>query len=116
TSCFDTSPWVEDLERLVRRAIGLRKPVFGICFGHQLLARILGGHGCLRASVEPEVGWTEIRVSGRSLLFHGLPERFHSFSFHYEELANLPKDLRAVSSSKRCAFQAFEAEDAPVFG
>ena len=40
-----TSNWrsQEDLSDYLRRAIALRLPIFGICYGHQLLGHALGG-------------------------------------------------------------------------
>ncbi len=36
-------PWVEALRGWMRRAVAARRPVYGVCFGHQLLAHALGG-------------------------------------------------------------------------
>lgn len=39
----DDTPWMRDTGRWLLSAIERGKPVLGICFGHQLLARLLGG-------------------------------------------------------------------------
>jgi len=44
----DTVPWIEREKRLLERAVAADVPVLGICFGGQLLARVLGGR-CYRA-------------------------------------------------------------------
>ena len=47
-------------------------PILGLCYGHQLLARLLGGEVC--RGRRREYGAVEIRVGGDSPLFRGLPE------------------------------------------
>lgn len=43
---------------LLERAVAARVPVFGICFGAQLLCRVLGGR--VRPMQRPEIGWLHV--------------------------------------------------------
>lgn len=43
---------------LLERAVAARVPVFGICFGAQLLCRVLGGR--VRPMPRPEIGWRTV--------------------------------------------------------
>lgn len=69
--------WLTPELEWVRNAINADKPVFGICFGGQLMARALGG------SVAPgpkgEIGWTNIWSTRQDLLSNG-----PWFQFHYD--------------------------------
>jgi GMP synthase-like glutamine amidotransferase len=116
TSCFEEAPWVTRLEALVREAMSEKKPLLGVCYGHQTIARMLGGKAVLGRSARPEVGWTGLSKIAPSRLTEGLPDRFHSFSRHFEEVSSLPKGLKHTLRSERCENQAFEMEGAPVFG
>lgn len=116
TSALDNSPWVQDLETLVRRFVDLGRPLLGVCYGHQILARAFGGEDAVRKAVEPEFGWTEIEILEESLLFRGLPRKFHSFSSHFEEVAKLPQNMKRLAKSRACDIQAIQLEGKPVFG
>jgi GMP synthase-like glutamine amidotransferase len=61
----------------VRDAIDRDIPVFGICFGGQLMARALGGT-VARAS-KAEIGWTAIHTDDAALVSSG-----PWFQFHYD--------------------------------
>ncbi len=116
TSALDGSPWVGRLEALIREAIDAGKPVLGVCYGHQMLARALGGEDHVRRAALGEIGWTRIEMTAESRLFRGLPRVFHSFSSHFDEVARLPQGMKLVARSERCGIQACELEGRPVFG
>lgn len=61
TSCLDVGPWIEKLTRFIHAAVESGIPVFGICYGHQLIARIFGGDKSVRKAEKPEFGWVEIQ-------------------------------------------------------
>ncbi len=116
SACFEDSPWVLKLDTLIRETLNLKKPMLGICYGHQAIARVLGGAGSLGRSAKPEVGWTRIEQTAKSSLLAGLPQTFYSFSLHFEEVASLPPGTRQIARSDWCEQQAFEVENHPVFG
>jgi GMP synthase (glutamine-hydrolysing) len=61
--------WVAQERALIEAAIAHNVPVFGVCFGGQLLAQALGGR--VITSPEPEVGWRSIRTDDPSLVPEG---------------------------------------------
>ena len=40
---YDSTPWMDPLRVFIREAFATRKPMVGICFGHQIIADALGG-------------------------------------------------------------------------
>lgn len=116
TSVLDDSAWVGALENLFCRFLDASKPILGVCFGHQVLARTLGGKHSVEVSATPEHGWTQIRVHHGSRLFEGLPHSFYSFSSHFDQVASTPPHSHIIASSDRCAVQGFEIVGKPIFG
>ncbi|WP_028925237.1 type 1 glutamine amidotransferase [Pseudonocardia acaciae] len=57
----DSVPYLAGEWRLLDGAVRAGVPVFGICFGAQLLCRVLGG-SVSRAPGGPEIGWMRIDV------------------------------------------------------
>jgi len=116
TSATDDGRWIERLHDFMRRAISIKKPFLGICYGHQSLARALGGKKCVGRAPEPEFGWTKIAVQAPSALLEGLADPFYSFSSHFDEVCALPEGARLLARSELCGVQAFQWKDLPVFG
>jgi GMP synthase-like glutamine amidotransferase len=116
TSCLDHFPWVEKLENLARAFVQADKPVLGVCYGHQVLARAFGGRDIVRKGQKPEFGWTRIETTTQSPLFSGLPKVFYSYSSHFEEVARLAPGFVHLARSQDCGIQAVQLEGKRVFG
>lgn len=114
TRIDDSSPWVVELLEFIRATLKENKPYLGICYGHQMLARALGGG--VGVATQGEIGWTRIEVKADSKLFDGLPKEFHSFSSHFDEVNKLPDGFRKIAASEACAVQAMQLGEKPVFG
>ena len=96
------------------RLEGYRKPILGICFGHQLLAKLFGGelaHGRNR-----QYGPTAIRSAEGARLFKGLPAEQTVWMSHGDHVAAVPPGFRVAATSDACAVAAYEAEEGNVYG
>lgn len=116
TSALEQSSWISHLDELIRQTVDAGKPILGVCYGHQAIARALGGVQAVRKSDTPEFGWCKIEVLENSKLFQELPTSFYSFGAHFEEVSEFPKHAKLLASSEHCAVQAFELLNRPVFG
>jgi len=113
---MEDAPWVDRLIEFTQAAIEARKPFLGVCFGHQILARSLGGKTSVGKAAVPEFGWSEIKILKASDLTKGLSDSFYSFSSHYDEITQLPHGLNKLAESEHCSIQACQLENFPVFG
>ena len=96
------------------RLAGYGNPILGICFGHQLLAKLHGGR--LAHGSERQYGPTPIRCDPSAELFLGLPKDQTVWMSHGDHVAELPPRFRATAAAENCAVAAYEAELQPIFG
>ena len=75
----DTVPFLEREKNLLRAATDADVPILGICFGGQLLARVLGGKS-FRAE-QSEIGWLPVRSTDPELVPEGPWFQWHFDSF-----------------------------------
>jgi GMP synthase (glutamine-hydrolysing) len=95
----DTVPWLADEIAYLRAAVAAGVPVLGICFGGQLLARILGGTA-QAADGRHENGWREITTHDPEIVAPGPWMEFHFDTF------TRPPGAEVLAVSPRCT-QAF---------
>ena len=81
-------------------------PVLGICYGLQLMGRMLGGGVARSSRREYGRGVLSIRRPGR--LFAGLPRRFKVWNSHGDKVTRLPRGFAAVGATENSPFAAFE--------
>ena len=75
----DTRPFVPREAKLMRTAIDADVPVLGLCFGGQMLARVLGGE--VFRGTQSEIGWLPIRSQDPELVPDGPWFQWHFDSF-----------------------------------
>lgn len=94
-------------ESYLREALDMGKPMLGICFGAQLLARLLGAE--VRKNTVMEIGTCPVRLTaaGRSdPIFQGFPKTFPAFQWHNDTFDIPPWGLQ-LAASRDCPNQGF---------
>ena len=115
TEEYPFMPW---LEEVVRSAAASGKPLFGICWGHHMLARALGGRVVTDPASE-EIGTypVELTAAGREdPLFEGLPKRFLANLVHHDRVFEPAPGFHELAVSEACRFQAMRLDGLPVYG
>lgn len=89
-------------------------PVLGICYGHQVMAHLLGGK--VVPGKHREFGKETLLVSKRSGLFKGLSTKEIVWFSHGDQAAKLPKGFTAIASTASCTYAAFADEKRRLYG
>lgn len=98
-SAYDDSvPWLAAEISYLRSALAANVPIFGICFGGQLLARVLGGK--VKRSEMPEHGYVMMDTVAPDLVSRGPWMQMHFDRF------TLPPGAREIARNG-AALQAF---------
>ncbi|HET8762720.1 MAG TPA: glutamine amidotransferase [Gemmatimonadales bacterium] len=99
----ERATWSERTAGWIRQAMDLDLPLFGVCYGHQLMAHALGG----RVDYLPrgrEIGTLAIQRTSageRDPLLSSLPERFLAHTTHEQSVLEAPKGANVLAHSMR---------------
>jgi len=92
-------------------ALGL--PVLGICYGHQLLARHLGG--TVEKGERGEYGIAQLTVTTPDPLWNGI-ERSRIWMSHFDTVSKLPAGFHVIGSSEVSGIAAMSDLERRLFG
>jgi GMP synthase (glutamine-hydrolysing) len=109
--------WVDDpvnrsLAGLILACRDRQLPFLGVCFGHQLLAHVLGGNVARNPKgVELGVVPLELTDAGRqSPLFAGFPAKFEALESHQDAVLSLPPGAELLAQGEHTHIQAFRCD------
>lgn len=97
----DGYPWISTLEDWVRNLNAGHKKVVGICFGHQLIAKALGGE-VIKSPKGWGVGMSKNNVTRHKSWMKPLKDEFNILVSHQDQVVVLPKDAEILASSTFC--------------
>lgn len=103
---YDDVPWMTPLLDFVQQAWSRRKAMFGICFGHQVMAHALGGLAAKHPS-----GWVcgheTYSVDGASL-YGGPTLHMSGLAIHQDQVERLPTGVSRVGGNGACRYAILE--------
>jgi GMP synthase (glutamine-hydrolysing) len=103
--------------RFNRKVLFLNIPILGICFGHQIISKELGGK--VKKSKFREFGLAEIKkVNNSSLIknFFNNKNTNNVWMSHADHVSKLPKGFKVVASSKNSKFTIIENNKKKYYG
>lgn len=89
--------------KISKNIFNLNIPILGICYGSQLINKMMGG--TVSNSKNAEFGNTIIGIRHNSRLFQGLPDKINAWMSHHDIVEKMPDgfQLAAVSSGEKIA-------------
>lgn len=116
-SVVGDATWLDRALDSLRLLHASKVPTFASCWGHQAMARALGGK-VVHAAEFAEVGSIEMSVTeaGRKdSIFGSLGTTFFAQVGHEDTVVELPPRTTLLAYSNRCPVHAFRFEDAPIY-
>jgi len=105
-SAYDDIDWILSLKNFVRGAHEANKPFVGICFGHQLIAEVLGGKVEL-AETGWGVGVRNIEVIKTEAWMQPAQSNLRLQYMHRDQVKRLPENSAVIGRSDHCPVAMF---------
>ncbi len=107
---FGPDPWIQTLKTFLLDRYERGDKLLGVCFGHQLLALLLGGKA-ERASQGWGMGIHQYQLNERAdWMSPALPDLTLLIS-HQDQVTRLPENARVIASSDFCPYAAYAIGD-----
>lgn len=100
--------------RVGKKIFALKIPVLGICYGHQLMAYLLGGK--VKPGKKKEFGPATLVINRKTKLLEGLSPHSRVWMSHGDEVIKLPVGFVAVAQTKSVPLAVMMDEKRKFFG
>lgn len=107
------SVYEENSFRCDEEIFNLGIPVFGICYGMQLMSHVFGG--VIEACEKKEYGKAPINCDIYSPLYKGLPEVQNVWMSHGDKVTQLPKGFKIIASTDTCPIASISNEEKKLY-
>ena len=104
--------WVQPTCGFIEQALKKEIPGFGICFGHQLLGKVLGAE-VVTSRDHTEIGTVELDLTDPGYndpVFGKLPKRFTAQTGHSDHVQTIPSGTLLMAQGELVQTQAFRLE------
>jgi GMP synthase (glutamine-hydrolysing) len=106
----DDLPWINRTLDLIRQAHEAEMPVIGVCMGHQLIARALGGEVEALPSMALGFEPVELTVAGQTeTMLAGVPWKTPMFESHQNHVRKAPPGATVLAKSATSPVECFKA-------
>lgn len=108
------SVYMPNSPKVSKKIFDFGVPVLGICYGHQLMAMMLGGK--VKPGKAKEYGIANMRILKHNSIFSGLNNNQRVWMSHGDSVENIPQGFEVLSSSDNCKVTAMANFDKSFYG
>lgn len=114
--CTDAD-FVEKAGELIWTCVEKGIPQMGVCYGHQLLCRVLlGPRSVERCSNGLEAGWIDVNMTGSGLSIPGAGPVVRVLQSHFDRVRELPGGAEIIALNDHTGIQAFADRQRKLLG
>ena len=107
---YEDHSWIPTVSQLINNVYEANLPIFGVCFGHQLIAQALGGH-----VEKSEKGWGlglhTYQVNNKPNYMSNLSEEVTLNICHQDQVLRPPQGATVYAKSEFCENAGFYIKD-----
>jgi len=108
------SVYEKNAPKLNPKILQLNLPVLGLCYGHQLIAQILGG--TVLPAKKREYGTTHATIDKPNEILKNLNKKQKVWMSHGDTVYKLPKELEILAHTENTPIAAFKHKEKPIYG
>ncbi len=108
------SVWSSKHDSIASIVIASGKPVLGICYGHQLLAKHYGA--LVDRSPDPEYGPTPVDITSDDPIFDRIPRRIRVWMSHNDAVLEPAPQMKVLATSRGSPVAAFKSGRGKIYG
>jgi len=109
-----SSVYERDAPKIELGILDLGFPVLGLCYGHQLVAHLLGGK--VERGIRQEYGTTIVTIGKPIEVLKGLDRVEEVWMSHGDTVQSLPKGFEVLAYTENCPFAAYFHREKKVYG
>ena len=113
---YDDAPFISRLIDLIQKIHQAKKPLFGVCFGHQIIAHALGGQarkwdngwvlGTIEVTITKLPHWVEEKDWNDAQ-----DNTINLIHVHQDQVTKLPRGAKLIGTASQCKNAAFMIDD-----
>jgi GMP synthase (glutamine-hydrolysing) len=109
-----SSVYDDDAPLVAKEIFNLNIPILGICYGLQLIIKMLGGR--VDPAIKREYGHAQLITSENSILFQNVLRKSRVWMSHGDRVTDLTDDFKAIGYTDNSPYAAVQHNDKPIYG
>ena len=94
--------------------LDLEIPILGLCYGHQLIAQMVGGK--VEPAEQSEYGIAYVTIDKPAGVLKGLGKKEKVWMSHGDTVFSMPAEFEVLAHTEHCPVAAFRHKEKPIYG